>query len=212
MAASGVIRPALTGLLAAFLVSCGSGDEASEDDAPEIESADVSPFPGTEMPPDLAPLPRPQVPLEPALEPASDKSPDPVGTGALSIPDTEATPASDGMTVETLSTQAARPPCGGSTTCQNAGSISGAHGQPAIDIYYDPERNDAIVRWGSALSGVIACADEGDTITACVGAAPFEQSCKDEFDRLSALADELAAFDAVFLTEGSPCRPQEGQP
>ena len=216
MAASGIIRSALTGLLAAFLVACGSGDDASEDDTPEIESADVSPFPGTELPSGRAQLPSPQVPVEPELEPAPGKFPAPVETGAApdteSTPDMEATPASEGLTVETLRTRDARPPCGGSATCQNAGSISGGAGQPAVDIFYDPERDDAIVRWGNALGGVIACADGGDTITACVDAAPFEQSCKDEFDRLSALADELAAFDAVFLTAESPCRPQEGQP
>ena len=217
MAATGRVRLGIMGLLAVSLVACGADDDLSEGETPDA-------FPSVVTDPrlDVEPVSDPQMPFEPELEPASGKFPD--RTGTHPDPDTPVAPVPDpaspepaapdpqGMTVGTLTASESRPPCGGSSTCVHAGSISGGHGEPGIEVHYDPERNDAIVRWGHALGGVISCADGGSTITACVAESPFDQSCKDEFDRLSGLADELAAFDAVFLTAGSRCRPQEGQP
>ncbi len=198
MAITGRIRVALTGLLAVSLAACSAGDEVSEMDPPAEPASPATD--GT-----LVATPA----SEPEIEPAP-VAPEP-GSAAPVLP--QSTPPDQrGRTVDTLSGSEPRPPCGGSSTCVHAGSISGGHGAPGIDVHYDPERNDAITRWGNALGDLIACADSGNTITACVAEAPFEQSCKDEFERLSHLADELAAFDAVFLTAGSPCRPEEGQP
>lgn len=199
MAASGRMRFGLAGLMAVVLTACSGGDDLAE-----LETTDPIAPPVIETQPDISQVAEPQSAAEPATQPAPDKSPD--------RPETETPAAPQGVTVDTLAATESRPPCGASSTCVHAGSISGGHGEPGIEVHYDPERNDAIVRWGHALGDVIACADGGDTITACVADAPFDQSCKDEFDRLSGLADELAAFDAVFLSAGSPCRPQEGQP
>ena len=106
----------------------------------------------------------------------------------------------------------ARQPCGGSDGCTQIATVSQAHGEPAIGLYYDPERNDAIVRWSATLAGVIDCADGGGSLGECVAASDAEDQCKAEFGRLSALGGDAAAFDAVFLTPGSPCRPEEGAP
>ena len=106
----------------------------------------------------------------------------------------------------------ARQPCGGSEGCTQIATVSQAHGEPAIGLYYDPERNDAVVRWSATLAGVIDCADGGGSLGECVAASDAEDQCKAEFDRLSALGGDAAAFDAVFLTPGSPCRPEEGAP
>ena len=206
--ASGGARPGLAGLLAVVVVACGSGD-----DTQAVDSADALPTPGADLQPEIEEFPAPQISPVAAPSPSAGMEPDPIQAeeGHAPAPTRETIPPTEGMTANTLATRPARPPCGGSSTCENAGSISGGHGQPTVEIYYDPERDDAIVRWGRALGGIIACADNGDTITTCVAAAPVEQSCKDEFDRLVGLANELAAFDAVFLTAGSPCRPQEGE-
>ena len=105
-----------------------------------------------------------------------------------------------------------RQPCGGSDGCTQIATVSQAHGEPAIGLYYDPERNDAVVRWSATLAGVIDCADGGGSLGDCVADSDAEDQCKAEFDRLSALGGDAAAFDAVFLTPGSPCRPEEGAP
>ena len=214
MAASGKIRPAIVGLLASFLIACGGGD-----DTQETEIADKLPPPQIEQQADIGRDTALPAPVEPEETLLPGKSPDrteaetaPVSTAAAPATMDPALPVPAGMTVGSLPTVEPRQPCGGSPTCVNAGSISGGHGAPGIEIYYDPERNDAIVRWGNALGGIVACADGGNTLGACVAAAAVEQSCKDEFVRLSGLADELAAFDAVFLTAGGPCRPEDGQP
>lgn len=103
-------------------------------------------------------------------------------------------------------------PCGGSDGCTQIATVSQAHGEPAIGLYFDPERNNAVVRWSATLAGVIDCADGGGSLGDCVAASDAEDQCKAEFDRLSALGGDAAAFDAVFLTPGSPCRPEEGAP
>lgn len=106
----------------------------------------------------------------------------------------------------------ARQPCGGSEGCTQIATVSQAHGEPAIGLYYDPDRNDAVVRWSATLAGVIDCADGGGALGECVAASDADDACKGEFDRLSAMGGDAAAFDAVFLTPGSPCRPEEGEP
>lgn len=180
------VRSGILGVIALCLSACGgSGDEV---EAPEpTELVDVeTPAPETET--DVVPV----------------KSPTQAQPEALASADTTAANPYPPITP--------RPPCGGSETCINAGSVSAGHGGPAIEIHFDPDRDDAIVRWGSALGEIMDCADGGETIAACVAVADIEQICKDEFDRLTGLANEIAAFDAVFLTAGSPCRPEEGQP
>lgn len=186
MSASSFIRAVLTGLMTIWLVACGGGD-----DTPEIGTPDIA----QELEPDL--------PLDSDLASAPVNAPEAGVVGPVTEPEVQ--------TAMVTPLIERRPPCGGSSTCVNAGSISGGHGDPGVELYFDPERNDAIVRWGNALGEMMDCADGGETIATCVGLAPVEQSCKDEFDRLVGLANELAAFDAVFLTAGSPCRPEEGQ-
>lgn len=106
----------------------------------------------------------------------------------------------------------ARQPCGGSDNCAQIATVAQAHGEPAIGLFYDPERNDAVVRWSTTLAGMIDCADGGGALGECVTASDAGDECKAEFERLTALGGETAAFDAVFLTPGSPCRPEEGEP
>ena len=106
----------------------------------------------------------------------------------------------------------ARQPCGGSEGCSQLATVAQAHGEPAIGLYFDPDRNDAVVRWSATLAGVIDCADGGGALGECVAASDADEACKTEFDRLSAMGGDAAAFDAVFLTPGSPCRPEEGAP
>lgn len=185
MTVSGIVRVALIGLMASALSACGGGDDAPVDNIPDIVQ-------------------------EPDIEPALQPEPVPV-----SIPPPTSTEPVAEAEIQSAITDPlieARPPCGGSSSCVSVGTISSHNGGPGVALYIDPERNDAVVRWGNALGEIINCADSGETITACVVAAPVEQACKDEFDRLTGLANELAAFDAVFLTAGSPCRPEEGQP
>jgi len=102
-----------------------------------------------------------------------------------------------------------RAPCGGSETCEMLGEVSVGHGAPGVQIYFDPERDDAIVQWSRTLSGVIDCVESGDDLGACVAASDAAEMCKTEFVRLADAADDRAAFEAVFLTPGSPCRPAE---
>ncbi|MEN0653984.1 MULTISPECIES: hypothetical protein [Hyphobacterium] len=131
------------------------------------------------------------------------------GCGGRDEPD-PAPQAGSGIAVEV--TDPARQPCGGSARCTQIATVAQAHGEPAIGLHYDPGRNDAVVRWSATLAGVIDCADGGGVLGECVAASDAEDQCKAEFDRLSALGGDAAAFDAVFLTPGSPCRPEEGEP
>ena len=103
-------------------------------------------------------------------------------------------------------------PCGGSSTCINAGSVSLGHGEAFVQMHIDPQRNDAITRWGSVLGDIIDCVDDGRNLSACVAASGSVETCMAEFVRLAGLGGENAAFDAVFLTEGGICRPEAGQP
>lgn len=191
MAASGSVRAIIIGSLAIWLTACGGGGESAEVETPEI--AEV---------------------VEPVIPPAPEPDPAPLPAkfpqGAVSDPELE--PEAGTQAANPYPPIEPRPPCGGSETCVNAGSVSAGHGGPSIEVHFDPERNDAIVRWGNALGDIMDCADGGETIAACVSVAEVVQPCKDEFDRLTDLANEIAAFDAVFLTVGSPCRPEEGQP
>lgn len=186
MAVSGFVRVMIVGSMAVWLTACGGGG-----DAPDAETPDIAEV------------------IEPEVPPASEPEPVPV-----KLPQGDVQPAAEAERPAAIPNPPIepRPPCGGSDTCVHAGSVSGGHGEPGIELYYDSERNDAIVRWGNALGEIMDCADGGETIAACVAVAEVAQSCKDEFDRLTGLANEIAAFDAVFLTTGSPCRPEEGQP
>lgn len=103
-------------------------------------------------------------------------------------------------------------PCGGSPTCVNAGSVSLGHGEAFVQLHIDPERDDAITRWGNVLGDIIDCVDGGRNLNACVAASDSDDNCKAEFARLAATGGDNAAFDAVFLIEGGLCRPAEGQP
>lgn len=107
--------------------------------------------------------------------------------------------------------QLSRAPCNGSSTCENVATLSVGHGPAGVELFYDPQRDDAIVRWGAMLSGVISCVDQGGELDSCVDATDAPDFCKSEFRRLTDAADARAAFDAVFLTRGSPCRPEEDQ-
>lgn len=188
MTDTGTVRAVAAISLAIWLTACGGGG-----DAPDAQTPDIAEVIEPEVPPASAPEPEPV----PVKLPQGDVQPAAEAERPAAIPNPPIEP---------------RPPCGGSDTCVHAGSVSGGHGEPGIELYFDPERNDAIVRWGNALGEIMECADGGETIAACVAVAEVEQSCKDEFDRLTGLANEIAAFDAVFLTAGSPCRPEEGQP
>ena len=122
------------------------------------------------------------------------------------------TPSSDEVQPANNPTETSSAPCGGSSTCVNAGSVSLGHGEAFVQLHVDPERNDAITRWGNVLGDIIDCVEGGRDMSACVSASNSEDNCKAEFARLAGLGGENAAFDAVFLTEGGLCRPQEGQP
>ena len=187
MSVSGFVRIIIVGTIAVWLSACGGGGDTPDDQPTDVVEV-IEPETPTDPEPDIVPV---KIPPSGVVEPVAEPEP------AAAIPNPPIDP---------------RPPCGGSETCVNAGSVSAGHGGPAIEIHFDPERNDAIVRWGNALGEIMDCADGGETIAACVAVAEVEQSCKDEFDRLTGLANEIAAFDAVFLTVGSPCRPEEGQP
>lgn len=132
-----------------------------------------------------------------------------MGCGGRDEPD-PAPQAGSEIAVE--ATDPARQPCGGSEGCTQIATVSQAHGEPAIGLYYDPDRNDAVVRWSATLAGVMDCADGGGALGECVAVSDAEDACKAEFDRLSAMGGDAAAFDAAFLTPGSPCRPEEGEP
>lgn len=121
-------------------------------------------------------------------------------------------PAADEMAVASETGDSERQPCGGSAGCEQIATIAQAHGEPAVGLYYDPDRNDAIVRWGNTLAAVMDCADGGTALDACVAGSDADETCKSEFARLTAIGGESAAFEAVFLMPGSPCRPGEDQP
>lgn len=103
-------------------------------------------------------------------------------------------------------------PCGGSAGCEHVATISAPHGGPVLQVFYDPDRRDAITRWGDMLAAVMGCVEQGGTLTQCVSSADAPDLCKTEYDRIVGLSDEATAFEVVFLTQGSPCRPVEGQP
>lgn len=102
-----------------------------------------------------------------------------------------------------------REPCDGSQTCVSLGSVSVGHGSPGIDVYFDPERDDEITRWSATLGGVINCVEAGQDLGGCVASSDASETCRSEFVRLSDAGGDRAAFEAVFLTPGSPCRPEE---
>tara|TARA_R110002072_G_scaffold44289_5_gene124014 strand:+ start:650 stop:1117 length:468 start_codon:yes stop_codon:yes gene_type:complete len=121
-------------------------------------------------------------------------------------------PLDDAATDTASSTPPSERPCGGSSTCVNAGSVSLGHGEAFVQLHVDPERNDAVTRWGRSLGDIIDCVDGGQAMRACVAASDSREDCKAEFVRLADLGGEFAAFDAVFLTAGGLCRPEEGEP
>jgi hypothetical protein len=45
-----------------------------------------------------------------------------------------------------------------------------------------------------------------------VAASDASETCRGEFVRLADAGGDRAAFEAVFLTPGSPCRPEEVSP
>ena len=189
MSVSGFVRVIIVGTMAVWLSACGG-----DGDTPDHET------------PVAAEIIEPEAPADPVPETMPVKVPPGGVVESVAEPEPETQAAIPNPPIDP------RPPCGGSETCVNAGSVSAGHGGAAIEVHFDPERNDAIVRWGNALGNIMDCADGGETIAACVAVADVDPSCKEEFDRLTDLANEIAAFDAVFLTTGSPCRPEEGQP
>lgn len=105
-----------------------------------------------------------------------------------------------------------RQPCNGSETCERLGAVSVGHGEAGIEVYFDPERDDAITRWSRTIGAVIACVDGGRDLGGCVAASDANETCRGEFVRLADAGGDRAAFEAVFLTPGSPCRPEEVSP
>ena len=102
-----------------------------------------------------------------------------------------------------------RQPCDGSETCERLGAVSVGHGEAGIEVYFDPHRDDEITRWSRTIGGVISCVDGGRDLGGCVAASDASETCRSEFVRLADAGGDRAAFEAVFLTPGSPCRPDE---
>ncbi len=77
-------------------------------------------------------------------------------------------------------------------------------------LYANPADDSARAQWGRCFAAVMACWTPDAELAPCTAAATAcPQPCRDEFVRRGgdgALAQQIAAFEQVFLDDDAPCR------
>lgn len=103
-------------------------------------------------------------------------------------------------------------------SCVEVATLQGGHGGD-LKVLADPRRDGPRRQWQLCFATFYACWDEGGAVASCVEAASCPTACKEQFVAQAAgatdLESELAAYRAVFVTEGAPCAdpgPPEGLP
>jgi hypothetical protein len=79
-------------------------------------------------------------------------------------------------------------------------------------LQVNPNVDDPIAQWGLCLDEVMTCLEAGGAAMDCADtAATCPALCAQEFraraEGLSEESQRIAAFEAVFVQPGAPCRP-----
>jgi hypothetical protein len=86
------------------------------------------------------------------------------------------------------------------------------HFQGTLRLRVNPAVDDPVAQWGDCLESVLVCYEADGALAACVAQAQCPPDCKTLFAEAAAGAadDEarVAAFEAVFVGAGAPCRPE----
>ncbi|MFN3233607.1 MAG: hypothetical protein ACE363_15810 [Alphaproteobacteria bacterium] len=93
--------------------------------------------------------------------------------------------------------------------CTSLGRVSIGHGDAGIAVYHNPDLEDEVTRWADATGGIISCTEAGQSLSDCVATSAMPEPCKLRFSASAGNATPVAAFQQVFLTEGSGCGPGE---
>ncbi|HRD45634.1 MAG TPA: hypothetical protein PLF78_04030 [Caulobacter sp.] len=90
------------------------------------------------------------------------------------------------------------------------------HGDlPAMMLERDPSPDPALVAWANCLQTVTTCLDGGGEVRRCATAEACGANCvaslKGALTDARGRAEELDAFERVFINPGAVCRPSAGK-